>query len=94
VTKTSCLEALELFRVNPEYFDLVITDYVMPHMTGVDLAKQMMHLRPDIPVILCTGWTEKVAKEKTRKTGLRAFLLKPLKLRDVAAIIRDVLDEK
>lgn len=94
VIRTSCLEALELFRIHPEYFDLVITDYVMPHMTGVDLAERMMSLRPDIPLILCTGWSDRIIQEKTKQSGFRAFMQKPLGLHDVADTIRKVLDEK
>jgi CheY-like chemotaxis protein len=94
VTKTSCLEALELFRVHPDYFDLVITDYAMPHMSGVDLAKNLIHIRPDIPIILCTGWRERISDEKTRKAGVCAFMTKPLELRSVAEVIRKVLNEK
>jgi len=93
-TRTSCLEALELFRVHPEYFDLVMTDYTMPHMNGIDLARQMMRIRPDIPVILCTGLKEGSVEERTGRAGLRALLMKPLELRETAEIIRKVLDKK
>jgi two-component system, cell cycle sensor histidine kinase and response regulator CckA len=94
VTRTSCLEALELIRVHPDYFDLIITDYTMPHMNGRDLAKQMLCIRPDIPIILCSGWEAKLSDEKARDTSIRAFLMKPLQLLDVAEVIRKVLDEK
>jgi two-component system, cell cycle sensor histidine kinase and response regulator CckA len=94
VTKTSCLEALELFRVHPDYFDLVITDYTMPHMNGIHLARVMKRIQPNIPIIVCTGWREKITDEMNRETGVRAFLMKPLELRDAAEAIRKVLDEK
>jgi two-component system, cell cycle sensor histidine kinase and response regulator CckA len=94
VTRTSCIEALELFRVHPDYFDLVITDYTMPHMTGLDLAKQMMRIRPDIPIILYTGRKERSIGEKIKEAGVRAFLMKPLEVNEIAEAIRKVLDEK
>jgi PAS domain S-box-containing protein len=93
-TRTSCLEALELFRVHPDYFDLVITDYNMPHMNGIDLARQMMRIQPDIPVILCTGFKERTLADRTSAAGLRALLTKPLELAETAEVVRKVLDHK
>lgn len=93
-TRTSCLEALELFRLHPEYFNLVITDYTMPHMNGIDLARQMKAIRPDIPIILCTGLGEGSIKARLKDTAVRVLLMKPLELREVAETIRKVLDEK
>jgi YesN/AraC family two-component response regulator len=90
---TSSVEALELFRTQPNRFDIVITDYTMPHMTGVDLAKEMLRIRPDIPVILCTGFSERITEEKAREMGIRAFAMKPLELHEISAIIRRVLDK-
>lgn len=91
--RTSSLEAVELFRSEPHGFDLVITDYTLPHMTGVDLAKEMMKIRPDIPIILCTGYSERVNENTTKELGIRAFVMKPLGLPDIARVIRNVLDE-
>jgi PAS domain S-box-containing protein len=91
---TNSLEALELFRLHSNHFDAVITDYTMPHMTGADLAKEMLRIQPDIPVILCTGFSEKISEEKSREMGIRAFAMKPLKMRDIAETVRRVLDEK
>jgi len=91
-TKTSCLEALELFRVHPDYFDLVITDYAMPHMNGLDLAREMRRIQPKILVIICSGWRETMMNEKNREAGVRAVLLKPLELRSAAEVSRKVLD--
>jgi CheY-like chemotaxis protein len=93
-TKTSCLEALELFRVHPDYFDLVMTDYTMPHMNGIDLGRQMMRIRPNIPIILCTGLKEGSVEDRTREAGLCALLMKPLELLETAEVIREVLDKK
>ena len=91
VAKTDSIEALELFRAQPEQFDLVITDYTMPWMTGVELAKEMMRIRPDIPVVLCTGYNEKISEESARKMGINAFAMKPISIRGIAEIIRKVL---
>ena len=93
-TKTSCLEALELFRVHPDYFDLVITDYTMPHMNGLDLAREMKRIQPAILIIICSGWKERISNEKNSEAGVRAFLTKPLELRSAAEVIRKVLDER
>lgn len=94
VTRTSCLEALELFRVHPDYFDLVITDYTMPHISGRDLARRMLSIRPDIPVILCSGWKEDTSEEKAGEAGACAFMLKPLDFLETAVLIRKILDQR
>jgi PAS domain S-box-containing protein len=90
-TSTSSIEALELFKVQPDKFDLVITDLTMPNMTGDELAQKLMAIRPDIPVILCTGFSTKMTAEKTKKMGIRAFVLKPVIKQDIAETIRKVL---
>jgi len=90
--KSSPVEAWERFRRNPHQFDLVITDYTMPLLTGVDMAREMIHIRPDIPVILCTGFSESVTEEKALKAGIRKFVMKPLRRREIARAIRQVLD--
>lgn len=92
VARTSSIEALETFRTRPEIFDLVISDQTMPHMTGVELARELMHIRPDIPVILCTGFSERVTPEKAKAEGIREFIMKPLSLRNFAETVRKVLD--
>ncbi|MCK5322649.1 MAG: CHASE2 domain-containing protein [Desulfobulbaceae bacterium] len=88
---TNCHEALELFRQQPHAFDLVITDQTMPHMTGIKLAEELLRLRPDIPVILCTGFSQTVSTEKIKKAGIRELALKPLTINDIAQTIRRVL---
>ncbi len=90
--RTSSLEALELFMEQPQKFDLVITDMTMPNMTGDDLARKLMEIRPDIPVILCTGYSERISGEKARQIGIREFILKPIVMRKLAASVRSVLD--
>jgi len=92
LVKTSSLEALELFRAHPHDFDLVITDYTMPHMTGEELAREIMRIRSDIPVILCTGFNERISEARARDLGISAFAMKPFALHDIAATIRKVLD--
>ena len=92
-TRTSAVEALELFRRDPARFDLMITDMTMPHLTGERLAKKLMEIRPDIPVILCTGYSEQVSEEQARALGIRAYVLKPLVMKDLAATIRRILDQ-
>jgi PAS domain S-box-containing protein len=91
-TQTSSPEALELFRKNPERFDLVMTDMTMPQMTGDRLAAEIMKIRPDMPVILCTGFSHKMTKKQAKQHGIKAFLMKPLVLRDLSSTIRNVLD--
>jgi PAS domain S-box-containing protein len=94
VTATNGLQALEFFQTQPDAFDLVMTDFTMPKMTGIEVAKQMMRARPDIPVILCTGLIESIVEEKARKIGIRSFLTKPLELHTAARVIREVLDTR
>jgi len=94
VGRTSSLEALELFRAKPNRFDLVITDMTMPSMTGSELAQEIMRMRPDVPVILCTGFSETITPEKVKAIGLKDFVMKPLIKHQIAAVIRRALDQK
>lgn len=91
-TRTSGIEALELFRVKPGEFDLIITDYTMPNMTGADLAVEILRIRPDIPVILCTGFSQAITKEKARALGIKEFVMKPIVGIELGKIVRQVLD--
>ena len=92
--RMSNLEALEVFRNSPDAFDLIITDYTMPNMTGSELAKELMHIRPDIPIILCTGFNEQIDEDIAKKMGINAFVKKPIVMREIATTIREVLDNK
>jgi len=92
-TKTSSLDVLALFKSNPDDFDLVITDLMMPDMTGEQLAVEMIKIRSDIPIILCTGYTQKISENSASKTGIKAFVPKPIIKADLAKIVRKVLDE-
>jgi PAS domain S-box-containing protein len=91
---TSSVEAIEAFRAQPQKFDLVITDQTMPNMTGLELAKKLMEVRLDIPVILCTGFSEVILKEKNKAVNIRKILMKPIVAHDLAVTIRKVLDKK
>ncbi|MBW2035711.1 MAG: response regulator, partial [Deltaproteobacteria bacterium] len=91
VVRTSSIEALELFRTKPDEFDLVITDMTMPNMTGDKLAKELMQIRPDIPIILCTGFSKRITEEKAKEIGIKAFVMKPLVMRDLANTVRKAL---
>ena len=92
--KTSSIEALEAFRAQMRQYDLVITDMTMPHMTGVDLAIELMKIRPDIPIILMTGFSELIDEDRARAMGIRAYVMKPIIMRKMAQVVRKVLDEK
>jgi PAS domain S-box-containing protein len=87
-TRTSSIEALELFKADPHRFDLVITDIVMPNMAGDKLAQKMMDIRADIPIVLCTGYSEKFTRQEAADMGIRSFLMKPLVMRDLADTVR------
>jgi CheY-like chemotaxis protein len=91
-TKNNPVEALELFRTNPDQFDLVITDMAMPQMTGVQMMKEMLKIRPDMPIILCTGFSEKIDEKKAKELGAAEYVDKPLDKHDFAFKIRNVLD--
>jgi CheY-like chemotaxis protein len=89
---SSSVEALALFEAKPNQFDLVITDMTMPNMTGDTLAGELMAIRPEIPVILCTGYSEKISPEKAESIGIKAYLMKPVSRGDFAKTIRKALD--
>jgi PAS domain S-box-containing protein len=92
-TRTSSLEALELFKSKPNSFDLLITDLTMPHMTGDKLALECKHIRPGIPVILATGFSEKISPQGAKKKWIDAFVYKPVQKTDLAGTIRELLDD-
>jgi DNA-binding NtrC family response regulator len=89
--------ALQLFRTTPELFDLIITDQAMPHMNGTELARELTRIRPDIPVILCTGY-DTISSGGTDNIGeiadfISELALKPLIRGEIASLIRRVLDK-
>jgi len=89
---TSSTEALAAFRQKPDDFDLVITDMTMPKITGEELTKELMRIRPDIPVILCTGYSKRITEEKAKAIGIKAFVMKPIHTQVMAETVRHVLD--
>lgn len=88
------IEALELFQKRFDQFDVVVTDQTMPGMTGYDLAREMLQIRADIPIILCTGNSTTISKEKTKLLGIKEFALKPLSAKEIAALIRKAVDNE
>ena len=92
--KKNSLEALEEFKADPQRFDIIITDQTMPALTGFDLAKQAMDIRPDIPVILCTGHSDRVTQETARDAGIREFVMKPMTIQTLAESVRIALDSQ
>ena len=93
-TKSSSVEALELFKSQPDAFDMVITDHTMPELTGEQLAKKLLEIRQDLPIIISTGYSSKMDAEKAGAIGIRAFIMKPITKKELSKIIRDVLDPK
>jgi CheY-like chemotaxis protein len=92
IISTDGREALKIFRSQPEQIDLVITDQTMPNITGAELAQELMRIRPDIPVILCSGFSELIDQEKAKAMGIREFVMKPIITRDIGETIRRVLE--
>ena len=91
VVRTSSVEALEAFRADPFRFDAVITDQTMPNLTGDVLARALLEIRPDVPIILCTGFSHVISPEKAKAMGIRAFLMKPLLMKDLGKVLHEVL---
>jgi PAS domain S-box-containing protein len=89
---TNPLLALELFTRDPGAFDLVMTDMTMPGMTGDRLARKLMEVRPDIPVILCTGFSEHISDELAQGMGIREFVMKPFEMKGLSQLLRKVFD--
>jgi PAS domain S-box-containing protein len=90
---TSSRSALKDFRSNPDKFDLVITDMTMPEMTGIQLAEEMISIRPNISIIICTGFSDKIDEKSSKAKGIKGFLMKPVVKSDMAKMVRKVLDE-
>ena len=81
-----------MFRADPQSFDLVITDMTLPKMTGIDLSREMLNIRPDIPIILCSGIKESKTEAQAKSLGIKAYLAKPLTRRELSLVVRDTLD--
>jgi PAS domain S-box-containing protein len=93
VTQTNSTEALLLFRQDPAAFDMVISDMTMPVMTGDILAREMFKVRPDIPIIICTGYSERMSEDEARDMGIMGYAMKPIVMKELAEMIRSVLDK-
>jgi CheY-like chemotaxis protein len=91
---TDSTDALKTFSSDPSQFDLVITDQTMPGISGLQLSRELLTLRPDILIILCTGHSDTVSPEMAREAGVREFLMKPLVKQELAQVVRRVLDTK
>lgn len=87
------IEAMDLFRANPDQFDIVITDQTMPGLTGLEMGMEMLRVRPSLPIILCTGYSEQVGSEAALASGIRDYLTKPVSAGDLARRVRLGLDE-
>ena len=87
VSLSSSTDALEAFRAEPKSFDLVITDLTMPGLSGRELARGVQRIRPDVPVILCTGYSEQILPEKANELGIREVLCKPVAVRELARAV-------
>ncbi|MBI4633007.1 MAG: response regulator [Deltaproteobacteria bacterium] len=92
VAKTSSIEALETFRTQPDQFDIIVTDSTMPNMTGVELAKNIKRIRSDIPILLCTGYSEGISDETLKAIGIAGLLMKPIIREKIARGIRHALE--
>jgi len=86
------LQAIKLFTKTPDKFDIIITDLTMPHLTGIELANKLMDIRPDIPVILCTGFNDAINEEEAKAHGIKGLLLKPASTSELNQVISKVLD--
>ena len=92
-SRLNSIEALNAFKSNPCSFDLVISDVTMPNMTGDQLARELISIRNDIPIILCTGFSERIDKEKAALIGVKGYLMKPIIGTELAKKVRKVLDD-
>jgi len=92
-SRMSPIEALELFQSKPDAFDLVITDMTMPQMSGIKLSEELRAVRPDIPIIISTGYSSLIDEEKSQKFGINAFVMKPIVIKEIAQTIHEVLGQ-
>ena len=92
IGKDDSVAAWEFFASDPSAFDLIITDQTMPGLTGIELAKKIHEIRPDIPIVMCTGYEPIISSEAAESIGIKKFILKPILIADISKIIREVLD--
>ncbi len=89
---TDSVAALEHFRTSPRDFDLVITDMAMPHMAGDQFASELMQIRQDIPILLCTGHSDRMDEKGAKRIGIMGFATKPVEKGELARVVRRLLD--
>jgi PAS domain S-box-containing protein len=94
LTAESGMAAHELFQADPEMFDLVITDTTMPNMTGIELSKELLAIRPEIPIIMCTGFSELISSEKASEMGIQDYIMKPFVRQEISDAIQKALKKK
>jgi CheY-like chemotaxis protein len=92
VSKTGSIDALEAFRTDPDSFDLVITDHKMPHMTGAQLAKELIGIKNNISIIMCTGFSETLGPDEAKSIGIKQYLMKPVTIADLDQAIEQTLN--
>ncbi len=92
-TQTNSRIALDTFKEDPERYDLIITDMTMPNMSGDQLSREILSIRPDMPIILSTGYNEQMSEEKAKEIGIKGYVHKPVVLKEMSKIIRQVLQE-
>ncbi len=90
---TDSVEAIKRFSEDPDRFDLVITDLATPNVTGERLIHEVMKIRPGIPVIMCSGFGERIRRENAKEMGAKAFIQKPLTFEELAKVVREALDD-
>ena len=93
-THTNSEDALSAFQSHPQDFELIITDMTMPRLTGAALAQKVLAIRPEMPIILCTGFSELISEEKAKELGIREFLMKPIIKKKLSQVVRKVLNSR
>ena len=84
-------QALEFFKQDPDKYDVLITDQVMPELTGSELTQQILDIRPDLPIILCTGFSESLTAEKAAEIGIKEIIMKPIEMSELSRSINRVI---
>jgi signal transduction histidine kinase/CheY-like chemotaxis protein len=93
IKETNSFNAWKIFQENPYQFDAVITDQTMPYLTGMDLSRKILQVRPEIPVILCTGYSNLIDEKQAKNEGVRGFIMKPFIKKEIASLLRAVIDD-
>ena len=92
-TDTDPEQTLRRFQADPQAYDLVVSDMTMPNLMGDRLAQELLNIRPDLPIVICTGFSEKISLEKAQQLGIGRLLMKPVEKVKLAETVRKVLDE-